>query len=40
MQPVLIANPTQMTLPKVGPVTVPVGTPVAQLSCSEVGLSA
>jgi len=35
MQPVLISNAAQITLPKVGPVAMPVGVPVAQLSCSE-----
>ena len=35
MQPVLISRPSQMNLAGVGPVAMPVGTPVAQLSCSE-----
>lgn len=33
MEPVLIASPTRLTLPDVGPVNVPIGEPVAQLKC-------
>ena len=35
MQPVLISGATRITLSDAGPVTVPLGLPVAQLKCTE-----